>query len=90
MAKKSLAVAASFIQMGIQEGDTVAILGGNCAQWLYVDYACLRIKVLMIRAPRNFLDEKALITLLERYKCRLLIVDEAAATKLVSFIFGVH
>jgi len=86
IARKSLALAASFLEAGLKPGDTLAIAAYNCPEWLYVEYACLRIKVVMIRVPINIIDQNALIPTLRKFSCRLLVVDEAVAVKLQSFI----
>lgn len=41
-------VAAGLLQVGVQEGDAVAIMSANCPEWSWVDYACAGLKVLSV------------------------------------------
>ncbi|KAK2146477.1 hypothetical protein LSH36_605g00041 [Paralvinella palmiformis] len=86
MAEKSLAVAASLLKLGIKPGDTIAIAAYNSPEWIYIEYACLRIKVLMIRLPINTTNQNTLIPTLRKHGCRALVVDEIVAVKIQSFI----
>ena len=76
LAEKSLSVAASLLRLGLKPGDRVAVLGGNSPEWLYLDYACIRIKILMIRIPGNLISHDALVDIISKYNCRAFFLDE--------------
>ena len=76
LAEKSLSVAASLLRLGLKPGDSVAVLGGNSPEWLYLDYACIRIKILMIRIPGNLIFHDALVDIISKYNCRAFFLDE--------------
>ena len=76
LVEKSLSVAASLLRLGLKPGDSVAVLGGNSPEWLYLDYACIRIKILMIRIPGNLIFHDALVDIISKYNCCSFFLDE--------------
>lgn len=75
IADKSRFVAANLLDLGINPGDRIGVLGRNSPEWLFLDYACLRINVLMIRIPGSLMYHDAFVEVLYRYRCNILFVD---------------
>ena len=89
MADKSLRVAGALLNIGLKPGDRVAVLGGNCPEWLYLDYACLRINVLMIRVPGSLMHHDAIVKVLHMYRCKMFFLDRGEmADKIHNIIPG--
>ena len=44
LSERSSILAGNFLSVGLKPGDRVAIIGDNCPDWLYVEYAALRIR----------------------------------------------
>ena len=76
LAERSFSLAASLLRLGLKPGDSVAVLGGNSPEWLYLDYACIRIKILMIRIPGNLIFHDALVDIISKNNCRAFFLDE--------------
>ena len=75
LADRSMGMAAGFLEMGLEPGDRIAICGDSLPEWLYVSYACARIKVLMIEIPASIAYSDDLAVLLRQHRVKVLVLD---------------
>ncbi len=73
--KKSSVLAAWLLEMGIGPGDRVAAVGDNCPGWLYLDYGCMKAKVLLIRISSGSKSLGGLLELLKDHHCSALFIN---------------
>ncbi len=81
--KKSSVLAAWLLESGIVSGDRVVVQGDNCPGWLYLDYACMKIKAILIRAPGALQTPESLLELSKMYRGSALFINPDANENVV-------
>ncbi len=70
-------LAAQLFELGLRPGDRLGILAGNCLEWVLLDLAALRLKVVVAGfEPGKFEADSRLI---ERYQLAMLFTDRPEA-----------
>ncbi len=83
MDKKSSVLAAWLLGSGIISGDRVVAHGDNCPGWLYLDYACMKIKAILIRASGALQTPESLLELSKMYRGSALFINPDTNENLV-------
>ncbi len=73
--RKSSVLAAWLLESGIGSGDRVIVQGDNCPGWLYLDYACMKIKAILIRASSALQTPESLLELSNMYHGSALFIN---------------
>ncbi len=81
--KKSSVLAAWLLESGIISGDRVVAHGDNCPGWLYLDYACMKIKAILIRASGALQTPESLLELSKMYRGSALFINPDTNENLV-------
>ena len=72
---RSRQVASGLLDMGLKPGDRIAIFGDSSPEWMYMEYACTRIKILKIPIPSNMAHSSKLPDMLGKHNVQLLVMD---------------
>ncbi len=82
--KKSSLLAAWMLEMGLRPGDRVMAVGDNCPGWVYLEPACMKIKVLILKSSGAFTSTDALLELLRVHHCSALFVNPGEEENLLN------
>ncbi|KAK2144865.1 hypothetical protein LSH36_724g01047 [Paralvinella palmiformis] len=75
-------LALGLLALGLQPGDRIAMYGPATPEWILLDLACLRIKVVVIRMPQSLVNSRHVVDFLAKHRCRMFAIDCARETKL--------
>lgn len=82
--EKSTHVAAYLTELGLKQGDTIGILAANCLEWVLLDLAAIRLKVVTAGFdPGKFTVDDDLIA---NYNLRYLFTDKANTSNVESVL----
>ncbi len=81
--RKSSVLAAWLLESSIGPGDRVVVQGDNCPGWLYLDYACMKIKAILIRASVALQTPESLLELSKLYRGSALFINPDGNDNLV-------
>ncbi len=73
--RNSSVLAAWLLHMGIAPGDRIMVAGDNCPGWLYLDYACMKVKALLVRVPGDLQSIESMLDLLKKHRCKMIFVN---------------
>ena len=81
--RRSSILAAWLLESSIGSGDRIVVQGDNCPGWLYLDYACMKIKAILIRAPGALQTLESLLELSKMYRGSALFINPDGNDNLV-------
>ncbi len=73
--EKSSALAAWFLQVGMQPGDRLLALGPNCPEWLYLDVATMKAGFLLIKGAGELNSKETIERLLNNHGCKAIVIN---------------
>ncbi len=82
--RKSSVLASWMLEMGIGPGDRVLAVGDNCPGWIYVDYASMKVKALLIRASADMQSSASLLELLRDHRCTALFINPGETDEILN------
>ncbi len=82
--RKSSLLAAWMLEMGLQPGDRVMAVGDNCPGWLYLESACMKIKVLILKDSGALTSPDTLLELMRDHRCSALFMNPGEGEELLN------
>ena len=75
LSDKSYFLATSLLKIGLEKEDRILVIGRDCPEWLYLEYACLRVQILQVRLSPEVAKTKLVMETIVKYNCRAVVVD---------------